>query len=258
MSESFVRKSRGGSLRDNHGHTGLPVPQGKGESLSGFWLYDQGGDDEDNSDFGLHCSRVSDGDYELLLRYQWRLRVGGKNRYAVTTINGEEVGMHRVILGAEPGQIVDHINGDGLCNQRENLRFCTRAQNFQNGRWRNTKGRTSKHKGEWRIKNRPCRRCWRSGITAYRVYRNLGSFWTEEEAARAYDAAARRLHGEFARPNFPEPKPNASDVPGHRSVIRDRQPTADEGEARLTPPRPKPRRRPRPADCGKCRRQRRR
>jgi hypothetical protein len=57
----------------------------------------------------------------------------------------------------------------------------------------------------WRVKGR-CRRCWRVGITANRVYRNIGSYWTEVEAAKAYDSAAMALHGQFARLNFAEPR----------------------------------------------------
>ncbi len=147
---------------------------------------------------------VDDKDYDMVARYRWRLQRGGKNVYAVAYIAGKTVFMHRLIMDAAKGTVIDHIDGDGLNNQRGNLRFCTRAQNFQNGRWRDTPGRTSKRKGVWRVKP-PCKRCYRTGITANMVYTNIGSFFTEEEAARAYDAAARVLHGEFARPNFPEP-----------------------------------------------------
>jgi hypothetical protein len=145
---------------------------------------------------------VDDADYDVVTKYKWRLQRGGKNRYAVAYIDGKAAFMHRLIMNAAKGKVIDHKDGDGLNNQRENLRFCTRAQNFQNGRHRNTPGRTSQCKGVWRVRP-PCRRCWRAGITANMVYTNIGSFFTEEEAARAYDDAARRLHGEFARPNFP-------------------------------------------------------
>jgi hypothetical protein len=145
---------------------------------------------------------VDDADYATVAAHRWRFKTGGRNRYAVATINGREVSMHRLIMNAAKGTIVDHIDGDGLNNQRHNLRFCTLAENFRNAGRRDTPGRTSRYKGVWRVKE-PCCRCWRSGITANRVYQNIGSFGTEEEAARAYDATAQVLHGAFARLNFP-------------------------------------------------------
>ena len=145
---------------------------------------------------------VEDGDFELVASVKWRLRTCGRNRYAVTVIDGREMFMHRLIMHAAKGTNIDHIDGNGLNNQRANLRFCTRAENFRNAGHRQTPGRTSRFKGVWRIKER-CQRCWRAGITANYVYRNIGTYWTEEEAARAYDEAAHLLHGDFARLNFP-------------------------------------------------------
>jgi hypothetical protein len=199
-----------------------------------------------------HAATVDDGDYELVVGHKWRLRSGGKNVYAVTRIDGKEVFMHRLIMNAQPcHHIVDHVDGNGLNNCRANLRFCTRAENLRNSRWRATKGRTSRYKGVWRIK-KSCRRCWRAGITANRIYKNIGSFYGEEEAARAYDAAAREKHGAFARPNFPDPQRGESVVPTPLPVTPE-QPKKDEpGSAPNTRPRS---RRPR---CGKCRRPRRR
>ena len=194
---------------------------------------------------------VDDEDYDHVIQFKWHRVRGGRNNYASTSIAGKKVSMHRMIMQAAKGIMIDHADGDGLNNRKANLRPASYAQNFQNTGPRKTRGRTSRFKGVWRIKQ-SCQRCWRSGITAYRRYRNIGSFWTEEEAARAYDAQAWRLHGEFARPNFPEPKPNASDVPGHTPVIRDHQPKADEGQ----PPQKtygSQSRRPR---CSTCRRRR--
>jgi hypothetical protein len=152
---------------------------------------------------GTHWARYDDDAHALVAGHKWWLDVGGRNHYAVARIDGRNVSMHRLIMGAAGGTVLDHIDGDGLNNQRANLRFCTRAQNFQNAGWRNTPGRTARFKGVWRVKG-PCRRCWRAGITAFRKYKNIGSFWTEEEAARSYDSEARVLHGQFARLNFPD------------------------------------------------------
>lgn len=95
--------------------------------------------------------------------------------------------------------LVDHRNGDGLDNRRANLRRATKSQNGANQRIaaRNTSGfkGVSWHKASQK---------WDAHIRANGRQRHLGLFLSPEEAARAYDAAARDLFGEFARPNFPE------------------------------------------------------
>jgi hypothetical protein len=105
--------------------------------------------------------------------------------------------MHRLILDAGPGQIVDHINGDGLDNRRENLRLVTAAQNNHN---RRPQGALP-FKGVYKAKGRTR---YRASMTIGDRRLNLGSYSTAEEAARAYDAAAVSAFGEFAWLNFPE------------------------------------------------------
>jgi hypothetical protein len=93
----------------------------------------------------------------------------------------------------------DHKDGNGLNNTRSNLRPCTQGQNNMNQRKR--KNATSRFKGvTWSAADEK----WKACITANHVQHHLGYFCDEEEAARAYDKAARSLHGEFARLNFPE------------------------------------------------------
>ena len=104
--------------------------------------------------------------------------------------------MAYALVGAGRGQTVDHINGDRLDNRRANLRLCDRAQSTWN---RGPRG-GRKFKGVTML---PSGR-WQSYITARGCQQYLGLFNTAEEAAAAYDDAARRLHGEFARLNFPE------------------------------------------------------
>ena len=103
--------------------------------------------------------------------------------------------LHRVLCGVSSG-VVDHINHDPLDNRRANLRPCSNAQNLRNMRPR--VGTASVFKGVSRNGER-----WRASIKppGSKNSRKIGSFWTEEEAARAYDDAAVRLFGEYAFTN---------------------------------------------------------
>lgn len=133
-------------------------------------------------------------DSHLLSGHSWSRH--GKYRRA--TINGRKVYLHRMIAGASRGQIVDHKNGDANDNRRINLRIVDRVGSNQNRARRNDsrapyKGITKPKKGRWVAQ-----------IMAHKQYIRIGTFDTAEEAARAYDEAARRLHGSYARVNFPE------------------------------------------------------
>lgn len=95
--------------------------------------------------------------------------------------------------------ITDHINGDGLDNRRANLREATHAQNMHNSGPQ--VGNTSGFKGVRRRAHRT--KQWEASIRNGGKWHWLGEYETPEDAARAYDEAARTLHGEYARPNFP-------------------------------------------------------
>lgn len=155
---------------------------------------------------------VSDEDYERASAHKWyanpRKGHGGASFYAVRSVrlpNGKRrlQYLHRFLLGLEPGDKTrrgDHINGDTLDNRRENLRIVTNRQNQQAFR-RKVPGTSSKFRGVyWNKRDQKwCAQIKPDGAKQI----HLGYFDVEEDAARAYDAAARAYFGEFAQPNFP-------------------------------------------------------
>lgn len=153
---------------------------------------------------------VSDIDRDLA-DIQWHARLRGNVWYAARHIRGtfgqKSLWMHRVILERmisrtlRANEQTDHINGNGLDNRRENLRICTPAQNRCNrGK---TKANKSGYKGVcWDEK----RSKWESIIRVSGKAIHLGRFSTAEEAARAYDDAATKLHGEFSNLNYKPPQ----------------------------------------------------
>jgi len=142
-------------------------------------------------------------DYYRLGEFKWTIGGHGKKFYAVRiVIAGDEIKtirMNREIMNAPEGLVVDHRNGDSLDNRRENLRLATQAENMQNRRKR--KNTTSRYIGVWFAKEKGK---WESRIRqdGKKIY--LGSFDNEADAAKAYDEAAKRCRGEFARLNFPD------------------------------------------------------
>ena len=114
--------------------------------------------------------------------------------------------LHREIMNAPAGLLVDHINNDTLDNRRANLRLATHSQNSCN---RPKKSNTSsRFIGVSFLKSR---KRWRAAIRHHGKRTFLGYFDSEIEAAKAYDRAAIKYHGEFARLNFP--RENYTTVP---------------------------------------------
>lgn len=168
-------------------------------------------------------AKVDDEDFESLSAFRWYRfasrkdqREGGtvrpSNNYALRTYWQKRIGdnpphrkiisMHRMLMRPKPGEVVDHINRDGLDNQKSNLRLCTRSQNSGNsGRYISNK--TSRFKGVSELPFPESNR-WiaRLMVGGKRVLNKR--YPDEESAARAYDAAAKKYRGEFVVLNFPQ------------------------------------------------------
>lgn len=144
---------------------------------------------------------VDDEDFEYLNQYTWSVDHldNNRNQYAKSRINGQQVSMHRLIMGCKngDGKILDHKDGNGLNNQKSNLRFCTNSQNQKNKR----ASGSSKYLGVY-VRFTKSGLTWVSKIKVGNKYICLGSFKREESAAKAYNRAALKYHGEFARPNI--------------------------------------------------------
>jgi len=144
---------------------------------------------------------VDDDDYEWLMQHKWHYhRTGYARRGSGGRKQHRKLYMHREIAKAPSGFDVDHINGNTLDNRKSNLRICTRKENIRNQKLISVKRRkTSVYKGvSWDKRDGR----WIAQITVDRRSIRLGSFTNELDGALAYDEAARRFFGEFARTNF--------------------------------------------------------
>lgn len=140
-----------------------------------------------------------DGEYfEILNRFNWNISPEG---YARTTIQTKSIFMHRLVLGQQPdgAYIADHKNKIKVDNTYNNLRWATKKGNSANTKPRGPHG----YKGVRKIRNG---KKYRSYITIDGKQRYLGLHETAEEAAKAYDEAAKNAFGDFAGLNFPEYK----------------------------------------------------
>lgn len=146
-------------------------------------------------------AKVDDDDFEKCNKISWYYNksFNGYTAYAETKSFKLKISMHRFIMNPKKNEFVDHINGNGLDNRKNNLRICTRSQNTVNSKIRTDN--TTGYKGVSYYKSR----------NKYEAYINvkgkrtkLGYFTCPKEAAIAYDQMAKLLHGEFARLNFPQ------------------------------------------------------
>lgn len=152
---------------------------------------------------------VDDQDYEFLSQWKWHAVKYMRNqtiefwyaRRSSPRPNKITIHMHREVLlraGFSDFPQCDHIDSDGLNNQRHNLRPATVNQNGCNRIKRN--GCSSRFKGVHWHKSKGVG--WMATIFHEGKLNYLGTFENETEAAKAYDAAAIRIFGQFAKLNF--------------------------------------------------------
>lgn len=141
---------------------------------------------------------VDEQDFDKIKDYKWSSIFCGKAKapYAVSSHFGKIVYMHRIVVDAKSDQFVDHIDGNGLNNSRDNLRFATTSQNNMNQSKRSDN--TSGHKG---ISWCPDREKYQVYINIDRKRKSLGRYKTLEEAIYVRDQAVKAHYGEYARDN---------------------------------------------------------
>lgn len=141
-----------------------------------------------------HCL-IDVNDMELCKQYKWHISHYG---YIIGANKGVQVKMHRFLLGAQKGELVDHINNDKKDNRRSNLRLVDYSGNNQNvKKYRNN---TTGFKGVYRIKG--SKHKYMAQIMHNYVSIYLGMFETAELAAAAYNKKALELFGDFAELNI--------------------------------------------------------
>lgn len=169
---------------------------------------------------------IDDEDFEIVSKYSWSIhKRKGHYLYAITSVdkktsdmyggyecnsvghytkkNGEvseyrrfryRLLLHRLILGKSTKLEIDHVNGNGLDNRKENLRVCEHKHNMYNKKL--YKNNTSGYKGVTKSGNK-----WGSSIKHEGRHIHLGNFENKIDAALAYNKAAINYFGEFARIN---------------------------------------------------------
>jgi hypothetical protein len=148
---------------------------------------------------------VDDEDYDFLMQWNWAVAKVHEKFYVSRKINDKHIYIHRVIMKAEKHQEIDHIDNNPLNNQKSNLRFCTRSQNIAN---RKSRGK-SKYLGVSKRIKRYIKQdgkiveyiYWEVGLRARKQRLFRGMYRTEIAAAIAYNKAALKYHGEFAKLN---------------------------------------------------------
>jgi len=144
---------------------------------------------------------VDDEDFEYLNQWKWFANLKGKKFYVgrnISMFNGKQtkICMHRFIMNPEKGMVIDHLDGNSLNNQKNNLRICTQAENNRNRNF--NINNTSGFKGVYwhKISSK-----WMAYIRINKKRLYLGIYTDPIDAARSYNEAALKYHGEFANLN---------------------------------------------------------
>lgn len=153
-----------------------------------------------------HDVLIDEEDFEIA-NFGKSLGVSKDGRVRLVKCSGTNL-LHRLIMRARPGQIIDHINGNPLDNRKKNLRFCTHSENMRNRGPEKISINKKKHRHGFKgiIKNnkKNLKNPWIALIQVNGKQTYSKYFKTPEEAARAYDELAKIHHGKFARLNFPD------------------------------------------------------
>ena len=146
----------------------------------------------------LYCL-VDNEDFERLSKYSWYLNHKGyaqrSRKYVGGVPDSLPILMHNMVLEKEEGLTTDHINGDKLDNQKQNLRHITNKDNIRR------RGGNKRYTGVYTRKLKSSVR-YQSYIRVDGKLIFIGYFDTQEEAARAYNKKAKEYHGEYAYQNI--------------------------------------------------------
>lgn len=168
-------------------------------------------------------AEVDDADFEFLNQWKWYAGKGGFTYYAQRAVYPGRIGkynygkikqirMHRQIMDAKDGQVIDHKDRNGLNNQKSNLRICTNSENQKNKKasgsskylgvnWHVIQTNYFSKKKHTIIMRKPMG-SWRAGININGKQCHLKRTKSEIDAALSYNTAAKKYHGEFARLNI--------------------------------------------------------
>lgn len=139
---------------------------------------------------------VDDEWYEMVNQFKWTAFKSGEQWYAVRGWKDDRILMHHFIMGKPEKLVVDHIDGNGLNNQKSNLRHCTHSQNHLNQGLQSNN--TSGIKG---VNFHKATNKWTAYIKVNGKKKHLGSFLTLEEAGKAREKAIKEVFGDFATSN---------------------------------------------------------
>jgi len=139
---------------------------------------------------------IDDEDFDAVSKYKWCAVCIKKIWYARAQIENHLVYLHRFLMQPSIKMEVDHKDGNGLNCIRENMRVCRPLDNNRNRRIQ--KGNTSGYKGVWWY---PRLKKWESGISVENKSIHLGVFIQRDDAALAYNEAAKLYYGDFAKLN---------------------------------------------------------